>query len=382
MINEGILVDTLPSDIVNTIISDKTVLGNNPAIPDIYDIPFLVKITENHFNEVTNDLKSLKRLDDIKSTTLENALNELIFKCVEIERPFRDKLEKLCFNFVNELFSIPDDLIVTDIEIVDKIESNKNTAPLEPIDTDSIELEDLNTALFIKKSIHKRHLLNALCMGGGINLCEICLNVFENEINNIDPNLMDLYKKILLINDYLLLITNDCNLTDKNKKQIGTVSVVLGDDIKKTIITARSIIFPILVIETIRGFLELFISHGLPKNKQIAKTVISKSDYIKIEPWNMRLGLPLWKLLMSSLNDISSKELPFLIKRLSSLQTNKFNYLMKEVFAKTKKSKLLMSNLSKLAKNDMEYNRFIEKIPKMNTDKTIIADNYIQAEEL
>ena len=48
-INESILMDALPSDIVSKINSHETSLGNNPAIPDIFDIPFLSKISNKRF---------------------------------------------------------------------------------------------------------------------------------------------------------------------------------------------------------------------------------------------------------------------------------------------------------------------------------------------
>jgi hypothetical protein len=96
----------------------------------------------------------------------------------------------------------------------------------------------------------------------------------------------------------------------------------------------------------------------------------------------MRIGPSLWKLFSSSINNINSKELPYLLKRISSLDIKKFNFLMREIFAKTKKSKNIMSLLTKKAKNDMEYYHFANKMDKMKLDKSIITDEYIQYNEL
>lgn len=219
-------------------------------------------------------------------------------------------------------------------------------------------------------------------MGGGMDLFKPSLSFYETEINRLNPELIDLYKKIILLNDYLLLTKEDLDLTDENKKQIGMAEVRLGNDEYKTTIDVQGTIFPILVIETIKGLMELFVSHGLPKNRKKAMQVLSQTDFIKAEPWNMRIGPELWKLFTMSFNDIDTKELPYLLKRISKLEINKFNFLMKEVFAKTKKGKEIMSLICNKAKNDMDYNRFINKMDKMRINKSVITDEFIHQDEL
>ena len=118
-INESVLLDTLPSDIVLKINNNETSLGNNPAIPDIFDVPFLSKILNKRFIDIKNSLKEIGSIDNIKSKDLHSALSELINKCKEIEKPFGNKLEKICYNYVVELFSIPEETIVFNIELKD-----------------------------------------------------------------------------------------------------------------------------------------------------------------------------------------------------------------------------------------------------------------------
>ena len=128
--------------------------------------------------------------------------------------------------------------------------------------------------------------------------------------------------------------------------------------------------------------MELFISHGLPKDRRMATIVVGKSDFLKAEPWDMKLGPLLWELFSNTFNDINSNELPYLLQRVSKLSTNKFNFLMKEVFAKTRKGKEIMSKISNKAKNDIEYDKFVDKMTKMKQDKGIITDDYIHPDEL
>ena len=203
-----------------------------------------------------------------------------------------------------------------------------------------------------------------------------------SDVERLNPDLKDLYNKIIALNTYLLYTKGDFGLTDEQKMQIGTVEVSLGNEESKVKIEAQGVILPVLMSELIRGFMELFISHGLPKDRRMATIVVGKSDFLKAEPWDMKLGPLLWELFSNTFNDINSNELPYLLQRVSKLSTNKFNFLMKEVFAKTRKGKEIMSKISNKAKNDIEYDKFVDKMTKMKQDKGIITDDYIHPDEL
>ena len=64
------------------------------------------------------------------------------------------------------------------------------------------------------------------------------------------------------------------------------------------------------------------------------------------------------------------------------MECDKFNFLMKEVFAKTKKGKGIMSNICGRAKEDIEYDNFADRMDKLKADKSVITDEYISGDEL
>lgn len=380
----NILKDALPSDISDMTKNGGTSLGNNPAFPDIFDKPFIYTISRQRFEETKNELKAIGEINDVKETDIPSALAKLIQKCREIEKPYRTQLERICFNYIVDLFNVPQESVDILMELKDKIDLDRDSIILDPVDgngDDGIEFNDVNDALSIKDEVYKRRLLDALCMGGAMSMSSN-IESYENEINQINPSLCDLYHKILALNNYLMFTKENLDMTDENKMQMGTVEVSLGMRDEKPKIEVQGMIFPVLLSESIKGFMELFISHGLPKNRERALAVIGKADYLKAEPWDMRLGPSLWKLFSNSFNDINSTDLPYLLKGISSLSIDNFNYLMKEVFAKTKKGRLIMSKLSKRAKDDAEYDRFVDKMDKMKQDKAIITDEYIHEDEL
>lgn len=382
IIKEGILFDKLPDDIVDALNRHSTSIGNNPAIPDIFDVPFLLKIANKRFDETKNTLTNLGSIDDFEDSEIQTMLSKLIAKCKEIERPFRNELEKICLNYVIDLFDVPDETIEVDLNLVDKVDLGKASIILDPIDgDDDFEYETVDDAKSVMGEVYKRRLLDALCMGEAMCISSD-IDSYCDEIEKLSPELCNLYYKIIALNNYSLFMKEDIGMTDKKTLQIGTFELSLGDEDTLPRISAQGEIFPILLSETIRGFLELFISHGLPSDKRIAMYVIGKSDFLKAEPWDMRLGPSLWEILQSSFNDITTQELPYLLRGLSSLDVDRFNFIMKEVFAKTKKGKAIMSKLCGKAKNEIQYDKFTDKMTKLKTDKSVITDEFIGLNEL
>ena len=379
---KGVLLNELPSDIIDKITNNRTSLGNNPSLPDIFDSPFLLNVTEKRFNETKQRLKNIGRIDDIEETDMYSALSALIKKCKEIETPYRSELERLCVNYVIDLFCVPSETVDIVVELTDNIDTGKSSIILDPLGgDDELELNTLEDMFLLKGEIYKRRILDSLCMGGSMRLSN-CINDFSDTLHKINPNLIKYYTQILALNEYLLFEKEDIGMSDENKMQLGTVEVNLAAGDEKVKIEAQGVIMPILLNELIRGFMELFISHGLPKKKEIAMMVLGKSDFLKAEPWDMRVGPYLWDLLSKSFNDINSNELPYLLKRISKLEVDNFNTLLKEVFAKTKRGKEIMSKLSFKTKKDIKYDKFVDKMSKMKKDKGVITDEFIHPDEL
>ena len=256
------------------------------------------------------------------------------------------------------------------------------TINLDPFDGgEDVEYNSIEDAKMIKDEVYKRRILNALCMGGAMRLSN-CINQFTDTLNKFDPSLVDLYRKIIAINQYLLFEQDEIGMDDDNKMQLGTVVVRLGNEDTKVSIAAQGVIFPILLCELFRGFLELFVTHGLPENKDMAMMVMEKSDFLKAEVWDMRLGPTLWDILYSTFKNINSEELPYLLKRLSTIKTKNFHILMQEIFAKTSRGKRIMAKYSAKAKDDVEYDKFVDKMGKLKSDTGIITDEFIHPDEL
>lgn len=376
---KSVLLNTLPDDIVSKIVSNKTSLGNNPSLPDIFDEPFLLKLIEKGFNDSKDKLKEIGEISDVDGTEVEEVLAKLILKCAEIEKPYRSELERICLNYIIDLFEIPEETVDITLKLRDKVSLSGSKILIDPYDGD-VELDSVETAMSLKDEVYKRRLLDALSMGASIRLSSD-INSYIGEIDKIDNRLGDMYNKIIALNNYVLYTKDDFGIDDDNNMQLGVSELTLSNIDEKPLINTQAVIFPVLLSETIRGLIELFISHGLPKDINITMSVLGKSDFLKAEPWDMKIGPQLWDLLSSTFNDITTIELPYLLKRISEMDVELFNKVMKEIFAKTKKGKDIMSKLSHKSKKDVDYDKFVDKMTKMKKDKGIITDDYIRPDE-
>ncbi len=89
------------------------------------------------------------------------------------------------------------------------------------------------------------------------------------------------------LGDYLAFVKN-IEIIDGNTNQNSYVSVKLGGKVRKTYNNSSNAI----PRETIRGVFELVSSHGLQKIEK-QNYILHKTDFIKAEPWDMRLGVGL-----------------------------------------------------------------------------------------
>ena len=382
-LKESILLNSFPEDIADAVYKNKTSIGNNPALPNIFEKGYVEKLVEKRFKGCVDELKKIGEIDDVPDTDMQTVLGKLVLKCQKLEGPHRPELEKIVANYLIDLFGIPDDSIQMELSLVDDVDLSSSSIKLDPADGDEfIEYEDVLDAESIKDEVYKRRLIDAISMGAGMKISSNIKDYME-EIYEINPALINLYRKILALNDYLLFTKEDIGMTEEDKHQFGTVEVVLGQVEESPKILAQGVIFPILLSEAVRGLMELFASHGLPQEFEKAQSVLSKSDYLKAEPWDMRIGPALWEIVSDSFgNGVKTDLIPYLYKRISQLPVKKFNFFMREVLAKTRKGKRMMAKIAEKAQYEKEYSGFEDKMSKFSTDKNVIMDEYIHPDEL
>lgn len=366
----------LPQDIKNVLRSHKTSLGIHPSFPPEEEVPFDAIITKLRFDEVRDEIIKYN-LEDYSPNTLQTVLKELIDSCKEIESNFKQQLQNICYNYIVDLFQVPEGLVAFTCTLVNAVDDNK--APVQ--DTETIEFENITQRTRLHDAVYKRRIINAIITGGAMRLSKINKSLI-GELYELSPELPKLYRKITAINNYLLFTKNNMNISEKNKKQSGISYLTIGNDQVKNKIVAEGEIFPVLLHESIRGFLEMFAAYGLPSSKKECSYVMSKADFINAEPWDMRLGPALWDILIESFGDPDTPFLPMVLTVFFSQTTPKFNTILQEIFGETKFGEHLAQKIVAKAEEIYEADDFDELMKKKQTDSSIINDQYFLPDEL
>lgn len=360
----------LPKNILDIILSNKTSLGDNPALPPDLEDKFLVFLVDKYYEEL------LTHFDSIDIQELTDDLSSTMTECKNIENNNKEALEKLCSDIVNEIFNIPNDTLMIDMKLVDKVDTKQERLVPESSEGFSFDsIEDINS---LTDEIYKRRLLNVLIMGASMYYSEHT-EAYAHNLYKIDDKLKKLYDKIMCINDLLLFHTKQ-SLSNKQKDG-GNVDVYISDELTPVRIESKGILFPILLEETIKGMLELSIAHGLPNERYKAEFITNKADFKLAELWDQRLGIPLWTRIIKTMDEVNEDPLEiglnFFFMEISQLSPKQFNTAMQEIFANTKAGKHIVKEMSNKIHHQKEMDDFNDYMSshQSNQDEYPINDN-------
>ena len=380
--------------IYKAILNKSTSLGDNPAIPPYGDFGLEYHVVKNKFEEVSEIID--KYIEDGKLESkdpdyLLSVLTQKIVECKKKEEPIRPQLQKLCENIVNSIFAIPVETVLLECKLTDEIKPEKNIRVLpenfDEFDENAYNFEDVDEVELANKAILKRRFINCLIQGLSYWL-STDIDDWYDTVVGLDKDIWNLWYNIIHISDYLLFVKNE-KIDEKRPKLMSYVEVKLGRLGKKTSIKAQGVILPFLLRDTIRGFLELFSSHGLPNDTQKAMYVVKKADFLVAEPWDLRLGMGIMDMLHTSLTKIfqsnllfTTQRIPYFFKMLCSLKTDEFNSVIKNFLLHTKKGKIIAKEFDDTIARDIDYQKFKDRIQQKNIDTSVINDGDFSKEEL
>lgn len=369
----------LPPYVYDSVKKHDTSLGESPAFPPSNDYDYDYKILKVRFNEIINTLDELQLPKNEEEA--ENLLYKLMRKAVDMEKPFREQLNKLAYNTVYKMFAVPPETINLTCELVDEV-SPRNALRIVPEDDsegDAYTFNDVEEINKVSDIVKQRRFINSLIQGYALIMStdyQLYNDFFEDKGLG---DLIDLYEKINALNDYLTFVKKE-KIDKKKQSLISYVEVHLGHRDEKTIIKSQGLIFPYLLRETVRGFMELFASHGLPKDNTKAQSIVSLSDFTMAEPWDIRFGKVLWDKMFTK--DIDSTKIPYLFADYTSLSPKEFFDISQNILANTKKGKEYVDSELKDIDYNTEYNKFLDTIHQKNIETSMINDGYMTSDDL
>ena len=364
-------------------LSDKShPLGGHPAFPpSVGGQSFEEKIASKRFKDVVSKVKRYSGSERIDNSVLRNALNALQ-TVMQIERSHKEELQKLAVKLVKKEFGLKDQIdlipnITDDIDLsgtkIDEPEIEMPEKPETP-QGGEYEPEDVSDLENAEEEVKKRRLVNALIQGAS-KKGHYMFHLVEDELNRIDPRLINLYGLIMSIGDFQYWMIDDETIRQVvEQSKVGKVTTGRkGDENdpreeeqgeeqnqqkKKKYVKAEGKIFPVVVHELIKGVMEIMSLPSLPKEPKLREYVLSKADFVMGENWDLRLGPGIWETFLDAVGEEGWEVKNYLYNKIMKMPTSEFNSFMRELLAGTQKGKRELAKLAGDIKRDIAADQY------------------------
>jgi len=352
--------ERMAPDIQSKIEKGETPLSDSPAFPEQEgEDRFEELIASKRFKDVVNKVKQYTGLTNVSGQNafmqLQMMLMQAVQKVKSIENGNEEYLENLAVDLVKKEMSIPEGSFLFDVELIgspSQMDTSKMRKQSEEPSSEDIEQmfgvsedeaeEDLDNfmAAFDKFDMEKakRRFINSLIQGAS-KKGHYMFNLVEEELNRLNPELLNLYGVLMSINDLIYWIMPDeaaQMMADSGQGVAGSEEI--DDSTDPPTIKAKGMFFPVLIHELLKGVYEIMGTHGLPDDPKQAEMVMASQDTLPYEIWDLRLGPVIWEKFLEvypdELFEDDMREIQnYLFSRFSALSTEQFFELAKEILS-------------------------------------------------
>ena len=347
--------ERMSPDVEGKINRGETPLSKNPAFPDIQggQVPqtFEQLIASKRFKDVVDKVKRYTGQENISGQNALMQLQMAMMRGVQdlfaIQRNNKEYLENLAVDLVRKEMGVRPDQLQYDAKLVGmgEIDMEGFSKEGEEPEEEEIEqnfqqqeedIEDFITA-FERFDIEKakRRFINALIQGSS-KKGHYMFELVRDELDRIDPRLLNLYGVVMSINDLMYWVLPD-QMMDMMMSQSGVGGKEEVDiETDPPTVKARGLFFPILVHELIKGTMEVLGTQGLPDDPKQAEMVMASTDTLANEVWDLRLGPVLWEKFLTAYPERLFEEdkkfiQSYLFVRFSALSADEFFKLAKMI---------------------------------------------------
>ena len=353
--------ERMDPSIEKKILDKTTPYSRHPAMPRM-SRDFVELISSKRFRDTVTKLRSAleRSVGTTRHLTSGNPLMNLMMlvgqairQSSSIESRYKEELETLAVDLVKKEMAIPPGSLQFDAKLMTmgQSESNQNMRRQaeEPSREEMMnafknaEQHENDVEAFLDamdnfdKERAKRRMINAL-IGGAAKKGQYMYHMVSQRLNEIDPNLIELYGISTAIIDHLYWLYPEetmAAMSGQEGSEAGTSEINSQTD--PPTVKARGVNFPTLVHELVKGVYEVFGTHGLPDDPKQAEMVMAAEDTVPAEAWDLKLGPVFWELLQKAypieiLTEDDMKHIQhYLFMRLSSMPADDFFQLFKEI---------------------------------------------------
>ena len=354
-IDYGDYPERMSPDIERRIAAGETPLSKNPAFPNIEagQVPrtFEELVASKRFKDVVDKVKRYTGQQNISGQNalmqLQMAMMGAVQDLFRIQANHKEYLENLAIDLVRKEMGVRPDQLQYEAKLVGMggIDMSGFSKEGEEPSEEEVEsnfkekeedLEDFISA-FERFDIEKakRRFINALIQGSS-KKGHYMFELVREELDRIDPRLLNLYGIVMSINDLMYWVLPD-QMMDMMMSQSGVGGKEeVNIETDPPTVKAQGLFFPILVHELIKGTMEVLGTQGLPDDPKQAEMVMSSTDTLANEIWDLRIGPVLWEKFLAAyperLFDEDKKFIQsYLFARFSALSADEFFKLAKMI---------------------------------------------------
>ena len=381
--------ERMDPSIERKILDKSTPYSKHPAMPKM-SRDFVELVSSKRFNDTVSKLRSAleRSIGSTRHLTTGNPLMNLMSLVMtalrqsgSIETRYKEELENLAVELVKKEMAIPPGSLQFDAKLMGMGQSestqNMRRQAEEPSREEMMDAfksaqeheNDVEAFLDAMDNFDreraKRRMINAL-IGGAAKKGQYMYHMVSQRLNEIDPNLVELYGITTAIIDHLYWLYPEETLeamSGQGGSEVGTSEIDNQTD--PPTVKARGVNFPTLVHELVKGVYEVFGTHGLPDDPRQAEMIMGAEDTVPAEAWDLKLGPVFWELLQKSypieiLTEDDMKHIQhYLFMRLSAMPAEEFFQLFKEVLeekqsGKDKIQRMVNEIVRELEENDEE----------------------------
>lgn len=263
-------------------------------MPEAYKDVFSDPAYQTLSRKSAENLQAMLKGKSFMAAAMES--QQLLFKVIQIEEPFRKELETLAEVILKDSFPIIREMkIKMDLKIVESgdFSLDQTDENLPSLDT----LED-------KTGIDKRRIINSITQGAAIRGSK-SFYLFKEYLDDMNSDLVDRYENLLnlsygLYDDDNAIAMMLAMMSQNNSAQGGESQADWDEETGELTIRARAVCFPILVHEGVKGLYEIISTHGFSKDPEKNKRIAQSVDRVQNEPEDLRYG----KYIYDALNDL------------------------------------------------------------------------------
>jgi hypothetical protein len=352
-------------------------------------LSFEEKIASKRFKDVVEKVKRYTGQEDVTSQNslrgLQMAMMGAVRDVFQIQMENKEYLENLAVDLVRKEMGVRPDQVQYDAKLVGMGEidmSGFSKQGEEPEEEDVEEnfkqkeedIEDFITA-FERFDIEKakRRFINALIQGSS-KKGHYMFELVRDELNRLNPTLLNLYGVLMSVNDLLYWVLPDQAM----EMMMGQGGVAGKEEVDietdPPTVKARGVFFPILVHELIKGTMEILGTQGLPDDPKQAEMVMASTDTLSNEIWDLRLGPVLWEKFTEAYPEKLFEEdkrwiQNYLFARFSALSSEEFFKLAKMILRGDSKATQIL---------DKMVSEIVEHLNQTRSDYGYEEDDYEQ----